>query len=193
VAEDKSKHPELLVRGISIISTREYLKSRLEGPDWKIFVNKLPVDVREVISSASKSEWYPFTHQRLLREEIVRLFNPSSPRQAILDAYLFATRYEISAFLRGIFSFLPVKLVLARAAAVWDKYYNMGDMTAVFTSEKSASLELRDFPGDRLFCPTVEAWLVNAAKYLNLANPRVEETSCVHSGDSLCSWRVLWD
>ncbi|MBD3287096.1 hypothetical protein GF359_10565 [candidate division WOR-3 bacterium] len=190
-ALDSGEEP-LLVRGISIISTREYLKTRLEGRGWVSFLAQLPADVRENTVNSYKSEWYPFRIQRVLREEIVRLFNPEHPRQAILNAYLFATRYEISAFLRGILSFMPVKLVIERAAALWRKYYNKGTMKAISLGKNGAALELTDFPGDRLFCPTVQAWLVNAAGYLRLKDVEGKETTCVHRGDEVCRWEVIW-
>jgi hypothetical protein len=192
MAVDKSNVPEPLVRGISLLSTRRYLRSHLKEVEWEGLLENLHPHHREIIRTVEKGSWYPFDIQRIMREEIAKRFNPGNPRQAILDAYLEATDYEISTFLRGMFSFLPVKLVVGRAAALWGKYYRPGVMQSVDMGEKKVALELTEFPADNLFCPTVEAWLTNASKYQKLKNAKVQETACIHRGDDLCRWEVTW-
>ena len=191
-AEGKSKVPELLVRGISLISMREYVKTMLAGEELEEFFSHFPESEEEAISNAKKGEWYPFEIQQHIRENVAKWFNPGNPRKAIMDMVAFTADFEISAFLKGIIGILPVHMVLQQSAKVFGKFYQPGKMVAIREGEYKALFELTDFLADSLFCPVIDAWLISAGKNMGF-EPNVVETACIHNGDDLCRWEVTWD
>jgi hypothetical protein len=65
--EKNAELPQMLVRGISLISLRDYVKSRLsDKKEVKEFFKRLPKADSIVIQSAQKWKWYPFFMQRHL-------------------------------------------------------------------------------------------------------------------------------
>ncbi|MBD3285598.1 hypothetical protein GF359_04020 [candidate division WOR-3 bacterium] len=188
---DKTDTPELLVRGISLISMREYVKTRLAGKDLEQFFTRFPESEEETIVNAKKGDWYPFVIQRHIRENVAKWFNPENPRKAVMDMVAFTADYEISAFLKGIIGILPVHMVLQQSAKVFGKFYNPGKMVAARRGETSATFELTGFPADPLFCPVIDAWIISAGKNMGL-DVKVKETACIHNGDDLCRWEITW-
>ncbi len=183
----------MLVRGISLISFREYVKSKLSGKDLEVFFSRLSIEDLQIILSVNKNEWHPFSVQRRLREQIAAWFNPENPKAAIFDACLFTAEYEMSSFLKGIMSFLPVHLVMRQTANLWDKYYKPGKMSAISLGDTRAALELTEFPADKLFGPTMTAWLTIAMKHLGLKNPEASQTADIHDGDNCWRWELYWE
>jgi hypothetical protein len=190
MSEETTGASQMSVRGISLISIREYVKSRLDGKGLERFFARFPEGEAEIIFTAVKSEWYPFRIQRHLREGIVHEFNPEDPRQAIFDMVEVTANYEISAFLKVILAHLPKRLVLAQIAKLWDKMYRPGKMTLLEGSDNHAVIEVSEFAHDPLFCPTMDAWLTVAARNMDLKNAEVAETACIHRGDERCRWEV---
>lgn len=183
---------QMWVRGISLISIREYVKSRLGEEGLEGFFSRFPKGEPEIILSAQKGEWYPFKLQQHLREQVVLEFNPKDPRQAIYDMVVFTANYEISIFLKAILAYLPVKLVLKKTADIWDKYYRPGRMELVNYNGDSACFEVKGFAHDELFCPTMYAWLKIAGQNMGFENTKIVQTACIHEGDALCRWEVSW-
>lgn len=185
--------PVMLVRGISLISMREYVKTKLNGERLEEFFARFPENEVEIILNAERSEWYPFYIQQDIRENVVLEFNPKDPRKAIMDLVAFTADYEISAFLRGIIGILPVHMVLRQSARIFSKFYQPGKMTAVRIGQRTSVFELTDFPADPLFCPVIDAWLTTAGKNMGLKNIEVRETRCIHRGGEVCRWMVFWE
>lgn len=184
-------HPVMLVRGISLISMREYVKTKLNGEEVETFFSRFPPREAEAILGAKRGEWYPFYMQRHIREQVAAEFNPDNPRQAIMDMVAFTADYEISAFLKGIIGLLPVHMVLKQSARIFSKFYQPGRMTAIRMGERHSMFELKDFPADSLFCPVIDAWIMNAGKIMGL-EVEVTETACIHNGGDTCTWEVRW-
>lgn len=182
---------EMQVRGIALIALREYVNSRLQGEANQRFFSRLPTEVKDIIFEVNGREWYPFSIDTLLREEITREFNPQDPRVAIFDAGLYAANYDISSFIRTLMGFIPVRSILNRAQTLWDKFYRPGKFYAQ-PLDNGAIFELTEFPSDPLFCPMIDAWLTVAARRLRLQGSKVSETACIHEGDELCRWEVHW-
>lgn len=185
-------NPGMTVRGISLIAISAYVKSKLDPKRLTEFYTRFPRGEPEMILTAQKGEWYPFKLQRHLREETVKEFNPRDPRQAIFDMVEVTANYEISTFLKAILGYLPAKLVLKKTADLWDKYYRPGKMELVKYDGNHAVFEVTEFSHDRLFCPTMDAWLAVAGKNMRMDEILVKETSCIHRGDELCRWEVTW-
>lgn len=181
----------MLVRGISLISMREYVKTRLQGDKLKQFFTPFPDGEPDIIFSANKGQWYPFHIQRHMREQAASQFDPSNPRQAVMDMVAFTSDYEISSFLKGIIGILPPHMVLKNSAQVFGKFYQPGNMTALKADDKFSIIELVDFPADPLFCPVIDAWIMSAGRNMGLET-EVTETSCIHRGDATCRWEVRW-
>jgi hypothetical protein len=187
------KLPQMLVRGISLISLREYVQSRLKPKDARRLFERLPAVDTEVILSAQKWQWYPFSMQRNLREEIAHHFNPRDPLEAVYEAGLFAAERETSTFHKAMIGFFSVDIVLKNSNKIWTKYYRMGKLTGTFVREGLGVVELSGFPSDPIFCPMITSWLVVAAKALKLPDAKVSETTCIHRGDANCSWDIVWN
>lgn len=183
---------EMLVRGISLISFREYLRAQLTPEEFSEFFSRMPPEETEIILDPDKARWYPFTLQYSLRKHIAEWFDDKEPQQAIFDACLFTADYEMSTFLKGMMSFLPVKLVIRQTANLWHKYYTAGDLRVTSYKSGHIVLELTDFPADELFAPTMTAWLTVASQMLNLKDARVSQTADIHNGDALWRWEINW-
>lgn len=182
----------LQVRGIVLISIREYVQSRLKLADAGEFFKLLPFDVTHNAIHAERGKWYPYSMESALHYQVVRWFNPKNERQAILDLGLFTAAYQIKTFLRSMFTFLPLNLVFSRFPAIWSKLYRPGVLTVRSHTESSGVFELRGFSGDPLFCYLVQAWLEAACRHLKLKDVDIAETMCVHKGGGCCRWEAAW-
>jgi hypothetical protein len=180
------------VRGIALIGIREYVQSHLNAGDLSRFLNSLPFEASYTILNAEKGSWYPFSIESQLHQHIVKCRNPKAPHETMLDLGAFVAEYEINSFLRGLFSFLPLRLILNRFQSIWSKLYRPGNFVLRSSRELGAVFELAGFHSDPLFCHMVEAWLRVAGKHLKLENMVIKETACIHRGAGLCRWEVSW-
>lgn len=192
MAPEGPQTPHMMVRGVSLISLYEYLKTRLDEKQLERFFDLLSPRESLTILSAKKWQWYPFGVQQELRTAIANWFNPQNPRDAVFDAGLFAAVYETSTFLRAILAYLPVRQILKNSQVIWNKYYKPGRLSGKHLSQGHARFELSRFPADAAFCPMITSWLVIAAQTMNLDKARVEETRCVHRGGNSCRWELHW-
>jgi len=192
MSKENPKTLELFVRGVSLMGFYEYLQSRLQEPELKRLIDQLPDKTREVVHHIKKWEWYPLEMDRHMREAIVRRFNPQNPRAAVFEASYFTAEYDINSFLRGIFSFLPIPMIIRQIKTVWSKFYKSGNVVTVPLQDGGVALELTEFEADYLFCPTIEAWLLGAMRTIGLKGAEVKETMCIHTGDDRCRWELRW-
>jgi len=191
--EKNAELPQMLVRGISLISLSDYVKSRLKKDEVRDFFARLPKADSIVIQSAQKWKWYPFFMQRHLREEIANRFNPENPRAAVYDAGLFAATQETSTFLKAMLGFFSPGIVLKNSNVIWRKYYKSGKLRGTLTDDSHGIVELTGFSSDPIFCPMVQSWLVVSAKALKLKDAKVTETACIHNDDKVCRWTLAWN
>lgn len=186
-----SHDSQLKVRGISVISLREYVRANLDPTEFGHFMtNMFPADV-DTIMNAKRSSWYPFSLQRKLRKAIANHFNPHYPEKAIFEAGLFAASYEISTFLKGMLGNVPLHLILGNVNLIWKKYYNQGTLNAV-RERNGVSIHLNDFRSDALFCPLLDAWFKRVFSTIGFRNVTTKKESCIHTGDKCCTWAVTW-
>ncbi|MBD3285048.1 hypothetical protein GF359_01620 [candidate division WOR-3 bacterium] len=188
----EEKLPQILVRGISLISLGEYVKSRLKSNEERRFFTRLPAMDAEIILTAQKWQWYPFSTQRSLREGIAQRFDPRNPLDAIYDAGYYAAERETSTFLRAMLGFFSPRIVLRNANVIWSKYYSLGKLQGTFVREGFGIVELTGFPSDSKFCPMVTSWLTVASSTLKLSGAEVTKTACMHNNDPLCRWEIHW-
>ena len=64
----------MLVRGISLVSFREYLRVHLTSKEFVDFFSGMPARDSEIILEPDKAKWYPFSLQYSLRKHIARWF-----------------------------------------------------------------------------------------------------------------------
>lgn len=190
MTEERAKSPQ--VRGIVLIAIREFVQTHLPPSEKNVFFNTLSSDVKRTVFNAEKGEWYPYATQSRLHNHIAHWFKSPDPRQTIRDLGLFVANYEIDAFLRPIFSFLPFDVIMDRFHIVWEKLYRPGIFSVLSSNNTGAVFELSEFSSDPLFCPMIEGWLKVVANYLKLKNLSIKETSCIHRGQQSCRWEVSW-
>jgi hypothetical protein len=179
----------IMVRGVSIISLTEYVRTSLDPAEFGHFMlHRFTVDSKTLLQ-VQKKEWYPFSLQRRMREVIAEHFNPENPEKAVYDAGIFAASFEIASFLKGMLVNVPFHLALNNISVMWKKYYNKGNLQ-VNRTDSGVEIELKDFKPDPLFPPLIEAWFMQVFRTMGFHKVVVRDFGSESPGDPVLKWTV---
>ncbi|NLI98616.1 hypothetical protein GX441_08165 [bacterium] len=182
----------ILTRGLTLYQFKKYFINSIgEKEALKSFAT-LPEGARDTVLDVKKSSWYPFETQRLLRELIISKTDPGNPLEAIFNMGLETASWDFSGFLKPLFSFIPLETILNKTAALWNKYYNTGEITVHSFTKGLARIDLHSFPSDQHFCPVITSWMTMALRTLKKKAPCVNHDICIHKGDSFCRFDLTY-
>ncbi|NLI98614.1 hypothetical protein GX441_08155 [bacterium] len=184
---------ELRTRGITLVAMTKYLIEKFGEEEALKVISALPPRESKEIVGAKKSEWYPFETQRLLREAIISNVNALEPLDVTYQLGYFTAQWELSTFLKALFTFIPIKTILKQSAALWGKYYDKGKMTVANFEKGSALLELREFPCDEYFHQLTTSWMIVALETIGVENPKVSYSSDSSATPPILRFLLSWD
>ncbi len=79
------------------------------------------------------------------------------------------------------------------ANGLWHKHCDMGSLVPSITAPGIVDLEIRGMPAPhRAHCVTFTGWLEGVFALSPGSRVRVDERSCIASGDPNCEMRVTW-
>lgn len=180
-------------RGLTLIQFKKYLFRTLGRKEGEQALDTLPQASAEAVRNAKKSSWYPFEIQRQLREVIIDAIDPSDPGGVMYRMGLETASWDFSTFLKPLFSFISVEMILNRVSSLWHKYYDQGEVRVTSFKPGDAVIELYDLPYDPYFCPLVTSWLMVALNTLKKNNPDVQKSEIVLQGKKICRFKLRWE
>lgn len=175
------------------MAMNRYLIETLGVEEASKVIAGLQPDAAAEIQHARKGDWYPFETQRLLRAAIVSKIDSSDPEGVTYRLGRFTAQWELSTFLKAMFSFLPLKTILTQSAALWGKYYNQGSMALVEFKKGYALLELSDFPCDPCFHLLTTSWMMVALETVGVENPEVQYSERKEGDCKVLRFELHWN
>ena len=97
---------------------------------------------------------------------------------------------------KGIYRFFALTMtpasLLTKASTMWSTLNNRGTMHIGGRTDRSATIELLDYPSESAHCARVTGWIERMAELTGAKDVRVEQTQCYARGAPHCAWTVAW-
>ena len=162
-----------------------------------------PQQLQSLYSTLAPEEAQRFREQILPTETVpVALLNRVTEAAArakgeALDPFARrAGREAAGEAVRGIYRFFALVLtpaaLLSKASQMWSSIYNRGKLVVAEQTEKSARIELLDFPSEVSGCARLSGWIEKMAELTGAKDITINKTKCVARGDANCEWQLRW-
>jgi uncharacterized protein (TIGR02265 family) len=119
-----------------------------------------------------------------MKGESIEAFSRRAGREAAGDA------------VRGIYRFFALVLtpaaLLSKASQMWKALYNRGDLRVINQTDRSATVQLIDFPSEAAGCARVTGWIERMAEMTGAKNVSIEQKQCFANGALHCEWNITW-
>lgn len=183
------------VKGTSIAARLEY--ARRKGGDQAVLeiLSRLS-DQKEAeqlrLIGVLKSAWYPFRLFVELIEEIDRRFGKGDG--ALVPALAGeVAKADLKTVYKVFFKFASPNFIIEKAAQVWRRYYDSGEMVIVHNRPGDVHAEVRGFETPhRTHCLSVQGWVQQTLRMSGAADCVVTHTRCRARGEPVCEFTARW-
>ncbi len=139
-----------------------------------------------------RSAWIPFDALMALDAAADEVLGKGDGALArTLGAY--AAEHDLSTVYRIFMQVLSVEAVLTKASAMWQQYYDSGEMIVIDKAKGAATLELRGFAAPHpLLCASIVGFTEKAAALAGARQVSSSHRECRSRGGSRCLYDVRW-
>ncbi|MEM3341800.1 MAG: heme NO-binding domain-containing protein [Thermoplasmata archaeon] len=182
------------VKGSAVKSIHEFILKEYSEEIWKKIIALLDKESEQMFKgSILATQWYPVSNYVKLLEIADRELSQGNG-YFIEKSGRYSADYGMNTFYKVFFKVGSVFFILDRAASVWEKYYSHGRMLVVERTEKSALLELKEFPYEsETFCKRITAYMGRLLELTGVKKPEFKHISCVNNNNPSCTWRATWE
>jgi len=120
-----------------------------------------------------------------VKQEPLQSFSRRAGRAAASEA--FSGVYRVFALI-----LTPEKL-LEKASRIWGSLYNRGELVVERKNDRSAHIQLLDFPSEEAGCARITGWIERMVELTGVKSPRIVQTRCFAKGAPACEWDLQWD
>lgn len=184
-------------RGINATLIRQYVKERFGADGVHRVAKRLSDGSRGMFLNTENSRWYPVELMREIYFAVDAEFAQEDP-----ELFFKLGRYGAEESIKGFLRFLTrnlfsVEQLLKRTNAFWKSYHRGGEIRAghVVKIGHRRMLEVitDGFNLTPQACQELEGWMESLTRLTGVTNIAVLKKTCVHKGDSVCSWEVSWE
>jgi hypothetical protein len=180
------------VKGSPVRSLQKFIESELDAKQRETVFAAMPPEFAKRFSAPIlATETVPvhmlnrFTEEAAkARGESVEQFARRAGREAAGDA------------VKGIYRFFALVMtppaLLGKAGQMWGALYNRGELRVADQTDKSARVQLANFPSEIAGCSRVTGWIERMAELTGVKNVRVAQTQCYAKGGAHCEWTINW-
>lgn len=146
----------------------------------------LSLEARETLRQVTASGWFPIEHATEIFTRAAPLLFPNAP-SPLRELGRGLAQDNLGGVYRHLVRILSISLLLKQTAVLWRLYHNAGRATSS-SQEKSATLELFDYPEfPERFRECMCGWIAGAIELCGGTNARV-----LKEDGQPYVWRMTW-
>ena len=180
------------VKGSPVRSLQKFIEAELTPAQRDVVLATLPNDyARRLRGPVLATETIPIWILNRMTDEAAKAkgepldsFARRAGREAAGDA------------VKGIYRFFAMVLtptaLLNRASQMWSTLNNRGEMRVAGSTDKSATIQLLDYPSEASHCARISGWIERMAELTGVKNISVRQTKCYAKGEAHCEWELNW-
>ena len=187
-----SAEEPVTVKGTPVRSLQKFIHGDLTPAQLDALYSALsPEDAAQFRAPILPTETIPVRLLNRVTEEAAKV------KGETLDVFARRAGREAAAeAVRGIYRFFALVLtpaaLLSKASQMWSSIYNRGRLVVAEQTEKTARIELRDFPSEAAGCARLFGWIEKMAEMTGAKDIAINKTKCVARGDGHCEWQLRW-
>jgi len=183
-------HPEVASdRGEFYGAVAEWILKAYDKDRYIQFKETLNSQLTRRLENADPAGWYPVEDSRLLYEAMIAFFGGD----CLADFVRFYVSRSIHGFITGLVVFIPPLGLAKRALSLWKRFHSTGKPETQIISKTHGIITLYDWDYSPIYCRVHGLWFAELIRVAGGKNPVVEETHCVHRGDSFCRWEIRFE
>lgn len=181
------------VKGTALTSTLRFVEERFGKDGLQAVRAELPAESRAILESGVLvSSWYPLPLLLAIMRSAQARFGAAQP-----DLYRQLGRasadYALTGVYRIFFRFGSPQFIISRAAAVWQKYYDTGEMAAVVAEKGHAVVEIRGFKDPAVeLCERIGGWMERTLELSGAEVKHIIHEPCAARGGPVCRYEGWW-
>ncbi len=183
-------------RGVTAGLVKSWLKLRFGEERLKTVLGKLSPDARDMLENTSSNHWYPISLMKELYSVIYKEFEAEDPK-ALRDHGRFAAERSATGLLRYLMKFIDMDTIIKRMNTFWKHYHKGGEIVAGELVEQSGRkrrlISIHGYDPGEPGCLIQEGYFEAIAERAGAKRIEVKKKSCIHHGDSCCSWELSWE
>lgn len=183
-------------RGILAYDVAFWIAERF-GPEGaaRVMENLTP-ETRAMFTNPVPNAWYPVELMAELYSVLDETFTPQDP-EALISLGRFMAHHGVRGFIKFLVSLISVKPIIWRISSLWRYYHEGGSVEVPILIDDGKHhegiLAVKDYDAGGAWCKILEGYIEVLVASTGATNVKVKKTSCIHSGDKICSWLVNWE
>ena len=180
------------VKGSPVRSLQKFIDAELTPAQREAVLAALPANfAQRMRAPVLATETIPIWVLNVMAEEAAKAkgepvdaFARRAGREAANDA------------VKGIYRFFALAMtpasLLNKASTMWSTLNNRGEMQVRNQTDRTAAIQLLDYPSESVHCARVTGWIERMAELTGAKNVQVEQTQCYAKGAPQCAWTISW-
>lgn len=181
------------VKGSALVARLNYYRDHCTPEQQAQIKELLPADAASLLQlGAFTSQWYPLQHLIDLSRAIDQV-KGSGDGTLILELGRKSAHEAVRGIYRIFFKFGSPEFVIQRAAQVWSRYYDSGQLQVDLLGPGHAQVTLNDFdtPAHE-HCLSVSGWIRGMLEASGAKNVATAVSQCRKQGARVCGFEARW-
>jgi len=180
------------VKGSPVRSLQKFIDSELDPSQRDAVFSALPPEfAARFRSPILATETIPVHMLNRLTEEAAKA--KSEPLEQFARR---AGREGANDAVKGIYRFFALVMtppaLLGKAGQMWSSLYNRGELRVLDQTERSARIQLANFPAEAAGCARFTGWIEKMAELTGAKQVTIAQTQCFAKGAACCEWMLNW-
>jgi hypothetical protein len=184
-------------KGSLLIHTRDYVVRNAGQSGWMSLVSGADAGDRAVLEGLLLAgSWYPIGVVNRLVSRYCKSASAPDDEMRRLSAYIADT--DLGTVYKMLLRLGSPELLVKRTGSLWNRYFDVGELTPEEVGPKHWKLHLRmpledDRAPNRFFCgPGCPAWIEMGLGLTGAKNGRVQHVECRFQNREHCTYDVTW-
>ena len=171
------------VKGVAILGLIKFIKKNMQDALPRI-INQLPSDTKKYMDEhIVLNKWYPYELYTGILHALDRIAGKGDLSYCIEQGRLSA-KHDLTTIYSIFISFVNVKILIPRAMAIWNSYYDTGSTEAHLISDNEVMITIKDFPDiDIAHVKNAQGWLEQFLTMCKYTDIKSTITKCQCFGD----------
>ena len=186
-------------KGSLLIHSRDYVRKQHGERVWEKLVTDSSSEDREILQGILlRGGWYPIGVINRLTDRLCvqHATGPAEDEMRRLSAHIADS--DLGTVYKMVIRMGSPEFLVKRTGSLWNRYFDVGDMTASEVGARHWRLTLHMEVGEDaapsfLYCgPGCPSWIEMGLRLTGAASAKVDHVGCRHDNGKYCTYDVTW-